>query len=96
MEGFTQQQINSMSSYEKLLIELGEKSYTPDGSKWPIEVRLLGMIMMNAAFFVVSKIIIKKTGSDFMGMMNNMLSGNKSEKKPSTMDEPDDIDFDNV
>ena len=33
MEGFTQQQIISMSSYEKLLIELGEKSYIAEDSE---------------------------------------------------------------
>lgn len=72
MEGFTRQQILQMNSYEKLLIELGEKSYVPTGSKWPIELRLLFTIIMNAAFFIVSKMIMKKTGANLMGMINNM------------------------
>jgi len=93
MEGFTQQQIVSMNSYDKLLIELGEKSYMPDGSRWPIEVRLLFMIIMNAAFFAVSKMIINKTGSNLMGMMNTMMSSNNSPPPPKKkMQAPDDLD----
>ena len=72
MQGFTQQQIISMSSYERLLIELGEKSYVPEGSKWPVELRLVFLIIMNAAFFIVSKMILAKTGANLMGMINNM------------------------
>lgn len=72
MQGFTQQQIISMHSYEKLLIELGEKSYVPTGSKWPVELRLLFMIIMNAAFFIVSKMMMRKTGANLMNMINGM------------------------
>lgn len=83
MQGFTQQQITSMNSYEKLLIELGEKSFVPSGSKWPVELRLLFMIIMNAAFFVISKMIMKKTGANLMGMINSMNTNPATSTDPS-------------
>lgn len=81
MQGFTQQQIISMNNYEKLLIELGEKSYVPTGSRWSVELRLFFMIIMNAAFFIVSKMLMKKTGANLMSMINSMNKTNQPVKK---------------
>lgn len=72
MNGFARQQMISMNSYERLLIELGEKSYVPTGSKWPVEVRLLFLVIMNTAVFLVGRMMLKKTGADVMGLMNSV------------------------
>ena len=71
MQGFTQQQIININSYDKLLIELGEKSYLPQGSNWPVEVRLAGLVIFNVAVFIFGKMVLKKTGSNFLGMLNS-------------------------
>ena len=72
MKGFTQQQMVNINSYEILLIELGEKSYVPKAKQWPVEIRLIFLVLFNAAVFVVSKMILKGTGSNLLNMMNNM------------------------
>ena len=72
MKGFTEQQLLSMNSYERLLIELGEKTYIETESSWPVEARLLSMVVINAVVFIVSKMIFNKTGANLLSMMNNV------------------------
>jgi hypothetical protein len=72
MKGYTQQQITSMNSYEKLLIELGERSYMPGGEQWSVELRLVFLVIINTAFFLVGKMIMRNTGANLMGAINSM------------------------
>jgi len=78
MQDFTKQQIVNMNKYEHLLIELGEKNYVPEGSKWPVEIRLLFTILINAAIFIVTKMVMKKIGGGFM----NMMGGEEQQNAP--------------
>lgn len=99
MKGFTKQQIVEMSSYEKLIIELGEKNYVPQ-SKWPVELRLLGMIIMNAAFFIAGKMALRATGTDVLGSMSNAASAgvtasNIQQRKKQRMNGPS-INLDDI
>jgi hypothetical protein len=88
MDGFTSQQMIAMNSYEKLLIELGEKSYTPTGSKLPVELRLLLMIIGNAFIFIISKMIFKRSGSNILSMVNNMNPNRTQFQNSDNQDKP--------
>jgi len=84
MKGFTQQQIVSMSSYDRLLIELGEKTYAEEDSNLPVEVRLIGLVVVNAALFLFSKLIMKNTGTNalnFLSSFNTTAQHTTGEKK---------------
>jgi hypothetical protein len=84
MEGFAQQQIMSMNTYDQLLVEMAEKSYVPSGSKWSPEIRLFMMLTMNVVLFVVSKMIFKKTGTNLLGTINSMTNtAERSMKEPT-------------
>lgn len=62
LRGFTMQQTKMMYKYDRLLIELGEKSYTRWGMNLPVEVRLIGMIIFQAGIFYLGKVISDKYG----------------------------------
>lgn len=64
LEGFAKQQRRMMPKYDRLIIELGEKSYSTWGSNIPVEVRLIGLVLFNAAIFYIGKIVALKYGGD--------------------------------
>ena len=70
MEGFAQHQISSINTYDQLLIEMAEKSYVPTSERWPVEMRLIMMFTMNVVIFLVSKMIMNKTGVNLIGTIN--------------------------
>ena len=73
LSGFTQHQTKMMNRYERLLIELGEKNYSSMGSRFPVEVRLIFLIIFNAGLFYVQKMIF--TGGEGGTAILNALFG---------------------
>ena len=67
------------------MVELGEKSYVPKSKQWPVEVRLMCLILFNAAMFVASKMLMKGTGSSLMNMMNNLSKNATNPQRPSML-----------
>lgn len=72
LDGFYSQQMLMMDKYDRLLIELGEKSYTRWGSNLPVEVRLLGFVILQAGLFYLGKIIADKAGSSVAELFKNI------------------------
>ena len=70
LSGFASQQIMKMDQYNRLLLELGAKSYQPSGKEMPVEWRLLSLVAMNGCIFVVAKIINNRTNIDILQIMN--------------------------
>ena len=58
--GFTAQQMLLMDKYDSLLIELGERSYNRWHMNLPVEIRLIGFIIIQAGLFYLGKIIAAK------------------------------------
>ena len=103
MKGFAQNQLVGMNQYEKILVEIGEKHYMQPDKQWPPEMKLMGMIFMNAAIFVGTRMLFKGAGGGIM----NMFSGGGTEspqqpkpqvapQKPKTAFKGPDYDIDDL
>ena len=66
MTGFYDTQLNTLNSYDNLLYELGEKTNVTIGSKFPVEVRLIGYVLLNAVMFYFQK----SKGGDLTSIMS--------------------------
>ncbi len=60
--GFSQQQMLLMPKYDPLLVELGERSYNRWGMNLPVEIKLIGFILLQAGLFYLCKIIAQNAG----------------------------------
>jgi len=68
IKGFADQQLLVINKYESILMEIGERNYIAENKKWPAEVRLLGVFLMQTAMFLgtryAMKLMTKNTSSE--------------------------------
>jgi len=87
LSGLTQNQIAGMNSYERLLVELGEKNFSVQGSRFPVEVRLLFMMLFNAGLFYIQKMLYSGGASGGNGggfnIMNMFFGGGTTNQNQS-------------
>jgi hypothetical protein len=83
MDGFSTAQRKAIDDYDYLLIELGERSYNRWGSNLPVEIKLIGVVMLNAMMFYASKVMMRTAGAD-----TSMLFQSFSGVKADTAEEP--------
>jgi hypothetical protein len=86
--GFTLQQLKTQNSYDRLLLELGEKNYSPIGSRFPVEVRLLFMIFFNAGLFYVQKSVFSGNGGGLLDMLSGGGGNANSNSKSNVNSSP--------
>ena len=76
MSGFAKQQLSSMNSYDRILIELGEKAMIEKSkSQWPAEMRLLFTIVMNAVIFLLMKNVMSGGLTNIIGSIAGAATG---------------------
>ncbi len=84
MSGIGQHQIQSMSSYEQILVEIGEQNWIHPDKQWSPFMRLSFLVAINTIIFVITKHIFKKTGSSLFGQINSALGEKEEEPKKKT------------
>lgn len=78
VQGYASHQILNMETYDKYLVELGERTYVPLGlSTWPVEVQLMFTLFANTAMYIIANMVEKK-------IHVNILNINKHLKKDTS------------
>lgn len=80
LKGFAVAQMSAMDKYDRHLVELGERSYNRWGSNLPVELRLLGMIILQAGVFWFANFLSASSGPAVASMFSGMMNGNSPMK----------------
>lgn len=90
IEGFAEDQMANIDKYNELLVELGERKYASFAGNLPVEVRLMGMMMFNAAMFFVGRKMVGGTDKtvfdepeEYTSSLNIPNSANRKWRRPS-------------
>ena len=87
MTGFTKQQLMGMNKYERLLIELGERSYLSGMSRFPVELRLIALVVINTGFFIITKTFTNSFGDVFINLFNQQMNKSNVNTTPQPQTE---------
>ena len=74
MGGYTLNQLTMMNKYERLLVELGEKSYSSVGSEWPVEARIIMLALFNGIVFLVVRLFASYLGPGIGDVLQNIVN----------------------
>jgi len=74
MGGYTLNQLTMMNKYERLLVELGEKSYSSVGSEWPVEARIIMLALFNGIVFLVVRLFASYLGAGIGDVLQNIVN----------------------
>lgn len=95
MNGFARNEMARIDSYDKLLFELGEKYFSTKQSKIPVEIRLLGLVLMNAVIFAGVRMFTGSVVTDTANIVRdfgNIALGERPRQQPK-MRVPDDAEL---
>lgn len=87
LSGFTMTQTKMLYKYDMLLIELGEKSYNKWGMNLPVEVRLAGLIILQAGLFYLGKVISANYGNSMADLFKGFTGQPPDPKNEVTKEE---------
>lgn len=89
LAGYMRSQISNMGRYERMLIEMGEKSYLKKKkSSWPVEVRLIMASVIQAAVFMAARYSLSSVMSGLGGAMPNVSGGHVPAPRPMPTPRP--------
>jgi hypothetical protein len=74
-QDYAEIQMNQISNYNSLLVEFGDRDYFGFTRSWPIEVRIIGLMLVNFALLVIARLLIDPNNiKSLFGMMTNSRS----------------------
>lgn len=90
IKGYANLQYANMASYHAMLIELGDRNYFGFASGWPVEVRIGGMMLLNAIVLVLGRWMLE---GETMNILLGALTNNRRVPGP-TLDKPSEANGD--